>query len=98
MPTPWPPALCVSSWATLRCLARDAWRDSEWEAAWQDAWTQRQLRGAALNAAVAEPAARHGARVSAALKEIDTRAKAARGDATLAPVHAAITYTVRRAL
>lgn len=91
----------MRAWAALgalRCLVRDAVRDPEWEAAWQDAWTRRQLRGAALNAAVAEPAARHRARVSAALKEIDTRVAAAKGDATLAAVHAAITYTVRRAL
>jgi hypothetical protein len=91
----------MRAWAALgalRCVVRDAVRDAEWASAWEDEWSKRQLRGAALNAAVAEPAARHGARVSAALKEIDTRAKAATGDATLAPVHGAITYTVRRAL
>jgi len=91
----------MRAWATLgalRCLVRGAVRDVEWDAAVEDAWTKRQLRGAAFNAAVAEPAARHNARTGAALKEFDTRAKAASADATLAPVHTAITYTARRAL
>jgi hypothetical protein len=87
-------------WATLgalRSLLRDGVRDTEWEAVFEDAWTRRQLRGAEFKAAVAEPAARHGARVEAAFKAIDSRAKAALADATLAPVHEAIRYTARRA-
>ena len=91
----------MRAWAALgalRCLVRDAVRDAEWDAAVEEAWTKRQLRGAAFNAAVAEPAARHNARIAAALKEFDTRAKAASADATLAPVHSAISYTARRAL
>lgn len=91
----------MRAWATLgalRCIVRDAVRDAEWNAAVEEAWTKRELRGAAFSAAVAEPAARHRARVGAALKELDTRAKAAMADTTLAPVHKAITYTVRRAL
>lgn len=88
-------------WAVLgalRTVVRETVRDAEWEAAVHDAWTRRRLRGAEFSAAVAEPAARRRARVSAALAEIDTRAKAARADAALAPVHGAIDYTVRRAL
>lgn len=91
----------MRAWATLaaiRSLVREAVRDDAWDAAVREAWTGRQLRGAEFSAAVAEPAARHRARVDAALKEIDARAKAATADATLAPVHAATHYTVRRAL
>ena len=91
----------MRTWATLgalRSVVRAAVHDAEWETAWDDAWSKRQLRGPALSAALAEPRARHEARVSAALKEIDTRSRSAIGDATLAPVHPAITYTVRRAL
>jgi hypothetical protein len=88
-------------WATLgalRSLVREAVRDAEWDAAVADAWTKRQLRGAEFSAAVAQPAARHRARTSAALKEIGSRAEAASADAALAPIHAAVGYTVRRAL
>jgi hypothetical protein len=91
----------MRAWATLgalRCLVRAAVRDAEWDAAVEDAWTKRQLRGAAFNAAVAEPSVRHNASIGAALKEFNSRAKAAKADATLAPVHTAITYTTRRAL
>jgi hypothetical protein len=91
----------MRAWATLgalRSLVRGAVRDAEWDAVVDDAWTQRQLRGAAFQAAVAEPSARHNARIDSALKELDTRAKAAKADATLAPVHSAIEYTTRRAL
>jgi hypothetical protein len=91
----------MRAWATLaaiRSLVREAVRDDAWDAAVREAWTGRQLRGAEFSAAVAEPAARHRARVDAALEDIDARAKAATADATLAPVHAAIHYTVRRAL
>lgn len=88
-------------WATLgalRSLVRDAVRDADWDAAVADAWTRRQLRGAEFTAAVAEAAARSRARRDAAVKEIGARARAAKSDATLSPVHAAIDYTVRRAL
>lgn len=91
----------MRAWATLgalRSLLRDAVRDADWDAAVADAWTKRQLRGAEFSAAVAEPAARHRARLDAAMKEIDARAKAAVADATLAPAHAAVAYTARRAL
>jgi hypothetical protein len=91
----------MRAWATLgalRCIVRSAVRDTEWDAAIEDAWTKRQLRGAAFNAAVAEPVARHNVRVDAALKEINSRVRVAMADATLAPVHKAITYTMRRAL
>lgn len=91
----------MRAWANLgalRSLLRDAVRDADWDAAVADAWTRRQLRGAEFSAAVAEPAARHRARLDTAMKEIDARAKAAAADATLAPVHAAIGYTARRAL
>ncbi|WP_310341333.1 peptidylprolyl isomerase [Pelomonas aquatica] len=88
-------------WATLgalRSLVRDAVRDADWDAAVADAWTKRQLRGAEFSAAVAEPAVRHRARADAALTEISARAQAAAADAALAPVQAAIGYTLRRAL
>lgn len=88
-------------WATLaalRSVVREAVRDPEWEAAVDEAWNGRQLRGAAFQAAVAEPAARHRARVHTAFKEIDTRSKAAKADPALAPVKTAIDYTTRRGL
>jgi hypothetical protein len=88
-------------WATLgalRSIVREAVRDAEWNAAVDEAWNGRQLRGAAFQAAVAEPAARHRTRVNAALKDIDTRAKAAKADATLAPVKTAVDYTARRGM
>lgn len=88
-------------WAVLgalRSILRNTVRDAEWEAAVDDAWTRRGLRGAAFNAAVAEPAARRNSRVDTALREMDGRAKAAGSDTTLAPVHRAIGYTMRRAL
>jgi hypothetical protein len=89
------------AWATLgalRSIVRAAVRDAEWDAAVEDAWAKRGLRGAAFKAAVAEPAARRNARVELVLKDIDARARAARADTTLAPVHAAVSYTARRAL
>jgi len=90
----------MRAWATLgalRSIVRDAVRDTEWDATVDDAWSKRQLRGAAFNAAVAEPATRHNTRVNAALKEFESRAKPAMADAALAPVHKAIAYTARRA-
>lgn len=88
-------------WATLaalRSVLRSVSRDAEWKTAVEDAWTRRGLRGAQFNAAVAQPGQRRQARVDAALKEIEVRFKAAMADASLAPVHPAIGYTVRRAL
>jgi hypothetical protein len=88
-------------WATLaavRSLVREGVRDAEWESAVHEAWSERNLRGAAFSAAVAEPAARHNARIGALLKELDARLKAAAADQTLAPVHAALRYTMRRAV
>ncbi|RZJ10951.1 MAG: hypothetical protein EOP39_07530 [Rubrivivax sp.] len=88
-------------WATLgalRSLLRDAVRDADWDAAVADAWTKRQLRGAEFSAAVAQAAARRRTRVEAALEEIGARAQAATDDASLAPVHSAVAYTMRRAL
>jgi hypothetical protein len=90
----------MRAWAVLgalRSVVRDAVLDKEWDAAVEDAWIRHQLRGDAFSAAVAEPAARHNARVNAALQELETRAKAAMEDATLTPVHAPLMYTVRRA-
>ena len=84
--------------AALRTLVREAVRDAEWDAAVDDAWSKRQLRGAAFEAAVADPAARRRARVDGALKEMDSRVKAITADSNLAPVHAAVRYTWRRAL
>uniref|UniRef100_UPI00403950D9 hypothetical protein n=1 Tax=Variovorax sp. BK018 TaxID=3450241 RepID=UPI00403950D9 len=95
------PAHPMRAWATLgslRAILRSAVRDTEWDAVVEDAWTKRQLRGAEFKAAVAEPAARHNARVDAAFKDFDSRAKAALADPTISPVHAAIRYTGRRAL
>lgn len=91
----------MRAWATLgalRSLVRGTVRDAEWDAAVQDAWGKRQLRGAAFNAAVAEAAARRNARVKDVLNALEVRGKKAKADASLAPVHAAINYTVRRAL
>jgi hypothetical protein len=91
----------MRAWATLgalRSIVRGAVRDAEWDAAVAEAWGKRQLRGAAFNAAVREPAVRRNARVKAALVELETRAKAAKADASLEPVHAAVNYTMRRAL
>ncbi len=91
----------MRAWATLgalRSVVREAVRDVEWDAAVADAWTKRQLRGAAFQAAVAEPAARHNARVDAALKEIEARGNPVMADSSLAPVHGAYMYTARRAL
>jgi hypothetical protein len=88
-------------WATLgavRSLVRAGVRDAEWDAAVHEAWTERRLRGAAFSAAVAEPAARHRARVDALLKQLDGRVQTAVADPELAPVHAALRYTFRRAL
>ena len=88
-------------WATLgalRSVVREAVNDAEWDAAMDEAWTKRQLRGAAFDAAIAEPASRRRARVDAAFKEINARFTAARADASLAPVQASMGYTVRRAL
>jgi hypothetical protein len=90
----------MRAWATLgalRSIVREAVLDAEWDAAVDDAWTRRRLRGAAFNAAVAEPAARHNARTNALVKDLETRTKAALADATLAPAHKAIGYTARRA-
>jgi len=90
----------MHAWATLgsfRCIVRDAVRDAEWSAATQDAWGRRKLRGAEFNAAVAESAARHWARVEAALKELNTRYAAHKGDVSIEPARAAIDYTMRRA-
>lgn len=91
----------MRAWATLgalRSLVRSAARDPEWETAVDDAWNKRQLRGAAFSAAVAETAARRNARIEMVLKELAPRVKAALADASLAPAHPAINYTVRRAL
>jgi hypothetical protein len=91
----------MRAWATLgalRSIVRAAVRDAEWDAAVEDAWTKRQLRGPAFRAAVAEPAARRNARIEVVLKDVEARAKAAKADTTLAPVHAAVSYTARRAL
>jgi hypothetical protein len=88
-------------WAALgalRSVVREAVRDPEWDAAVDEAWNGRQLRGAAFQAAVAEPAARHRNRVNAALKEIDTRTKAAKADPAFVPVKTAVDYTARRGL
>lgn len=88
-------------WAVLgavRSLVREGVRDAEWDAAVHEAWTERRLRGAAFSAAVAEPAARHNARVETLLQQLDGRVKAALADPQLAPVHAALRYTLRRAL
>jgi hypothetical protein len=91
----------LRAWATLgalRCVLRSAVRDAQWQAALDDAWTKRQLRGAAFRTAMAEPVARHRARVQAALKDFEQRSKLALADTSIAPAHAAIRYTERRAL
>lgn len=91
----------MRAWAALgamRSVLRNAVRDADWDAAVADAWTRRGLRGAEFSAAVAEPAERHRARLEAAMKEIDARAKAVAMDASFAPSHSAIGYTFRRAL
>ena len=91
----------MRAWATLgslRAIVRGAVRDTEWEVAFEDAWTKRQLRGSALQAALAEPLARRNARVDATLKQFGDRAVAALADPRLAQVHSAIRYTARRAL
>ncbi len=90
----------MRGWATLggiRSVLRDAVRDTEWAAAVDEAYVKRQLRGAAFNAAVAEAARRHNARVSTALADLQTRTRAALADPTLAAVRAPITYTGKRA-
>ena len=81
----------------IRSVLRDAVRDTEWEAAVDDAYGKRQLRGAAFNAAVAEAARRHNARVSTALTDLQTRIRTALADPALADVRAPITYTGKRA-
>jgi hypothetical protein len=96
--TPGHPMRAWAALGALRSVVRDAVRDADWAAAVADAWTKRQLRGAEFSAAVAEPAARHRARFEVAMKEVDARVTAAAADATLAPVHAAMAYTARRAL
>lgn len=91
----------MRAWAALgalRSVVREAVRDTEWDAAVEDAWTRRQLRGDAFRAAVAEPAARRRARVDTALRDIDGRIRTASADPAMAPVHAAVGYTARRAL
>jgi hypothetical protein len=95
--TPEHPMRAWATLAALRSIVRETARDAEWDAAFKDAWTRRALRGEALQAAIAEPTARRGARVQAALADIDKRYKAALADATLSDVHAAIRFTVRRA-
>ena len=80
----------------MRCLVRQAVRDTEWNDAFELAWTQQGLRGEALSAAVAEPAARRAARVDATFDEVGSRARAALADPTLASVHGAVRYTMRR--
>jgi hypothetical protein len=96
--TPGHPMRGWASLGALRCVLRDAVRDTAWEAAVDDAWTKRKLRGAAFNTAMAEPAARHRARVQTALQDFERRAQAALADTGIAPVHPTINYTWRRAM
>jgi hypothetical protein len=91
----------MRAWAVLgavRSIVRKTVRDEEWDKAFNEAWNKRGLRGEPLQRAMAEPNERRSTRVDTALKELETRIKAAVSDPSLAPVHGALRYTMRRAL
>jgi hypothetical protein len=95
--TPGHPMQAWSALAAMRCVVRKMADDPAWQAAFDDAYVRRKMRGAALTAALAEPAAKRRAQRDAALADLGVRMRAIDADPACAPVKAAGHYTLRRA-